>query len=151
MNSGRDLVRRRNAALGAAVDERLVLAQVLRRFLDRRGAEIAADADVIDAADLDRVIDLAHQHLGGRRAGAGADERHEVDADHAALVGHRLELAIFLAARMAIHLAAAAVRDQRRLGRCGNAVGGGLRAAVAQIHRDAERVHPLDHLRGRTR
>src|SRR5687767_3233063 len=42
---------------------------------------------------------------------------------------------------MAIDLAAAAVRDQRWFGGCGNAVGGGLRAAVTQIHGNAERVH----------
>src|SRR5262245_51756428 len=99
-------VRSGDAAFRATVDERLVLAQILRRLFDRCGAEIAADADMIDAADLDGVLDLPHQHLHRRRAGAGADERHEVDADHAALVGHRLELAILFAARMAIDLAA---------------------------------------------
>ena len=47
---------------------------------------------------------------------------------------------------MAIDLATAAVGDEWRLRGDGDAVGGGLRAAVAEIHGDAEGVHALHDL-----
>src|SRR5262245_27296092 len=84
------LVWGRDAAGLAGVDEALELGEVLGGLLDRRRAEIAADAYVIDAAHLDRMVDLAHQHVDRRRTGARADEWHEVDPNHAALVGHGL-------------------------------------------------------------
>src|SRR4029078_4902333 len=108
--------------------------------LDRRVAEVAADTDVIDAADLDRVIDLPHQHLDGWRTRARADERHEGDADYAAFVGHGLELAVLLAARVAVDLAATAVGDERRLLRLRDALGCGPRPAVTEVEGEAKRV-----------
>ena len=84
------------------------------RVEDRRQhAIVGPDADMILAGDLRDMLDMGDEVLAPRLA-VGPEERHEIDADHAALVGDRLDRLVRRVARMIGHGARAGVADHQR-------------------------------------
>lgn len=63
----------------------------------RGDGKITADTDVILAADIHSMFDVP-DHVGRRRLSLHRQERHQVDTEHATLVGHALDVDIELAA-----------------------------------------------------
>src|SRR5204862_3987779 len=75
----------------AAVGNVLTVAlHELRRQLDARHHAVAADPHVILAADVYGVLDVADEVRGGGLAVA-AEERHQVDPNHAAPLGEQAQ------------------------------------------------------------
>ena len=78
------------------------------------------------------------------RVAVERQERHEIDADHAALVGNRLDRLVGGVARMVGQRARAGMADhQRPLGE-GRGLGHRPRAAVAEVEQQLLRLDPLD-------
>ncbi len=100
---------------------------------------------VVLAADVDGVLDVADEVLGGRLTVA-AEEGHEVDAYYATPLGEKAQLLVGLVARQVGEGRATGVGDGHGLLREGDGVRGGTVAAVAEIDEQALRVHRLDHL-----
>ena len=113
-----------------------MLLDVLGRQVDRRDAAVGADADVILAADLDGVLDVAEE-IFRHRLPLGAEEGHQIDAGDAALLRQAAELFVGLVARQVDESGAGGVGDGDRFLRGGDGVERGLPAAVPEVDQDA--------------
>ena len=120
------------------------------RHVQRGDPLVTPDPDMILAADVERVFDVSH-HVCGSRLASGAQERHEVNADHAAALCREAQRGIVLVARVREERRAPGMRERDRSHRCSDPVEGRPRAAVREIHEDPLGVHSLDRLPARSR
>ncbi len=111
------------------------------------GGDIAvgADAHVVLAADIHGMLDVGDDVRGGG-VSRRAQERHEVDPDEPALVGHTAELGVGLVARQIAERPAARVVDRDRPARDGDGVQAGALARVGEVDHDPAGVQPRHHL-----
>ena len=142
------LARRGDARFPPLAHETGMALLELGRHHLRRDSAIGAERNVVFARDLDHVLEVADDVRRGRLP-ALAQERHEIDAGHAAFLGDGAQFRIRAIARVIVLRGAARVRECDRPGRRLDRVGRRLPAAMAEVHEDPERVHLLDGLDAR--